>query len=82
MDNEIEIWKDVGVYDGIDYTGMYEVSTFGNFKSLDRVIIYKNGQKGFVKEKLKTQNHQGQDIKQLHCQKMELEQLFYYIDLY
>lgn len=43
MDNEIEIWKDVGVYNGIDYTGMYEASTFGNVRSLDRETVCKNG---------------------------------------
>jgi hypothetical protein len=63
MDNEIEIWKDVGVYDGIDYTGMYEVSTFGNFKSLDRVIIYKNGQKRFRKGEIKDPKPSGSGYK-------------------
>ena len=43
MDNEIEIWKDIGIYDGIDYTGLYESSTFGNVRSLDRETVCKNG---------------------------------------
>lgn len=43
MDNELEIWKDVGVYDGVDYTGLYESSTFGNVRSLDRETVCKNG---------------------------------------
>lgn len=32
---EVEIWKSVGVYKGIDYTGLLEVSTFGNVRTLD-----------------------------------------------
>lgn len=32
---EVEIWKDVGFYKGVDYTGLFEVSTFGNVRSLD-----------------------------------------------
>ena len=44
--NKIEIWKDIGIYDGIDYTGLYESSTFGNVRSLDRKIIQQGGTYG------------------------------------
>ena len=32
---EVEIWKSVGVYKGIDYIGLLEVSTFGNVRTLE-----------------------------------------------
>lgn len=51
---DIEIWKSVGIFRGIDYTDMYEVSTFGRIKSLDRVIIYKNGRRYNYKGKIIT----------------------------
>lgn len=31
-----ETWKSVGIYDGIDYTGLYEVSNDGKVRSVDR----------------------------------------------
>lgn len=40
-----ELWKDIGVYKGVDYTGMYEISSKGRFRSLDRIIIDKRGKK-------------------------------------
>lgn len=40
-----EIWKDVGVYDGVDFTGCYEVSNKGGVRALDRIIMRKNGRK-------------------------------------
>lgn len=40
-----EVWKSVGVFKGIDYTGSYEASTFGNIRSIDRTVIYKNGKR-------------------------------------
>lgn len=73
MDNEIEVWKDVGVYNGIDYTGMYEVSTFGNFKSLDRDIIYKNGQKRFCKGEIKHPKPSGSGYKAVTLSKNGIE---------
>lgn len=51
---EIEIWKSVGIFKGIDYTDIYEVSTFGTIRSLDRVIIYKNGRRYNYKGKIIT----------------------------
>ena len=33
-----ELWKDIGVYKGVDYTGLYEISSKGRFRSLDRVV--------------------------------------------
>lgn len=53
MNNEIEIWKSVKVVKGVDFSGCYEVSTFGNFRSLDRWVVYKNGRKIFYKGKNK-----------------------------
>lgn len=50
---EKEEWKDVGIVKGIDFTGLYQVSTFGNVKFLDRWVEYKNGYKRFYKEELK-----------------------------
>lgn len=38
MENQIEIWKDI-----IDFEGLYQISSFGNVKSLPRIIKYKNG---------------------------------------
>lgn len=29
-----EIWKDIGIIEGVDYTGLYQVSNLGNVKSL------------------------------------------------
>ena len=40
-----EIWKDVGIYNGVDFTGCYEVSNKGNVRALDRIVVCKNGQK-------------------------------------
>ena len=34
-----ELWKDIGVYKGVDYTGMFMISSKGRVKSLDRVVI-------------------------------------------
>lgn len=50
---EKEEWKDVGIVKGIDFTGLCQVSTFGNVKFLDRWVEYKNGHKRFYKEELK-----------------------------
>lgn len=50
---EKEEWKDVGTVKGIDFTGLCQVSTFGNVKFLDRWIEYKNGYKRFYKEEIK-----------------------------
>lgn len=41
-----EIWKPIKGYEGF-----YEISTFGNIRSLDRVIIYSNGKRIFTKGK-------------------------------
>lgn len=49
---ETEIWKSVGVFRGVDYTNMYEASTLGRLRSLDRVIIYKNGKRYTHKGKI------------------------------
>jgi len=37
-----EIWKDIK-----DYEGLYKISNKGNVKSLDRIILYKNGKRRF-----------------------------------
>lgn len=33
---EEEIWKDVGIIKGVDYTGLYQCSNYGQVRSLDR----------------------------------------------
>lgn len=40
---EVEIWERVKVVHGIDYSELYETSTFGNVRSVDREIKCKNG---------------------------------------
>lgn len=47
MEKEIEIWKPV-----VGYEGLYEVSSFGNVRSVDRIIEYSNGIKHFTKGKI------------------------------
>lgn len=42
----IEIWKDI-----VGYEGYYQVSNLGGFRSVDRYIVDKNGNKKFVKSK-------------------------------
>ena len=42
-----EIWKPV-----VGFEGRYEVSNLGKFKALAREIIYTDGRKGYLKEKL------------------------------
>lgn len=37
-----EIWKSVGIFKGLDFS-YYEVSTFGNIRSVDRTVECKNG---------------------------------------
>ena len=44
-----EIWKDIQGYEG-----MYQVSNLGKIRSLDRVVVYKNGQKHFYKGSILT----------------------------
>lgn len=46
---EEEVWESVGVVSGTDYTGLYEVSNFGNVRSLDRQIVDSIGRKYFLK---------------------------------
>ena len=54
---DIEIWKRVGILRGIDFSGSYEASTFGNVRSIDRDIEhkgvalspYKDKNSGYVK---------------------------------
>lgn len=45
-----EIWKSVGVYDGVDYSGIYEVSNTGKVRSVDR-FKYCNGIPIFIQGK-------------------------------
>ena len=47
----MEIWKDVPGYEG-----MYQASNLGNIRSLDRVIIRKNGHKMCSKGKNLSKN--------------------------
>lgn len=43
-----ELWKSVGVVNGIDFTGIYEISSRGRIKRLERVGTDKNGRKYYV----------------------------------
>lgn len=43
---EQEIWKEIKGYEGY-----YEVSNLGRFRSMDRIIIFKDGRKVFYKGK-------------------------------
>lgn len=40
---EIEIWNNVGILRGIDYSELYEASTFGRVRSVDRTVKFKDG---------------------------------------
>lgn len=44
---ETEVWKDIKGYEGL-----YQVSNMGRVKSLERIIIRKNGSKMPVKERI------------------------------
>lgn len=44
-----ELWKDIGVYKGVDYTGMFMISSKGRVKSLNRTITDKRGKKKICK---------------------------------
>ena len=47
-----EVWKDIGIAKGIDYTGFYQVSNMGRIKSLDRIIMRSNGRQHTCKNKI------------------------------
>lgn len=49
---EGEVWKNVGIFKSIDFTGYYEVSNKGRFKSVNRTVICKDGIKRTWKERL------------------------------
>ena len=38
-----EVWKDIGVLKGIDFTGYYQISNLGRVKSLERVVKGRSG---------------------------------------
>lgn len=54
-DIEYEIWKDINVINGVDYTGYYRVSNFGRVKSLERTVKRRNGSLRTVKERIMVQ---------------------------
>ena len=45
----MEIWKDIGVIKGVNYTGYYQASTVGRIRSVDRYTNHWHGGKIFVK---------------------------------
>src|SRR5215467_11222099 len=52
MDTKLEeIWKSVGIINGIDFRELYEISTFGRIKSLKRKILQGNNSK-IISERL------------------------------
>ena len=48
----MEIYKDI-----FGYEGLYQVSNFGNVKSLNRIILRSDGRKRTIKEKIKEGTH-------------------------
>lgn len=48
----METYKDI-----IGYEGLYQVSNFGNVKSLNRIILRSDGRKRTIKEKIKEGTH-------------------------
>lgn len=42
-----EIWEDI-----IGWDGLYQVSDLGRVKSVERIVVYKNGKRYLVKEKI------------------------------
>jgi hypothetical protein len=40
-----EIWVNVGEINGVDYTGLYLVSSWGNVYSVERITTYANGRR-------------------------------------
>ena len=57
---QIELWRDIGVVRGVNYTGYYQVSNKGRVRSLDRTTIAINGYthhyKGKIFDQSKTHN--------------------------
>ena len=47
-----EVWKPIGVHNGIDYTGMYEVSNIGRVRSIDRHFANADGVISYCKGKI------------------------------
>ena len=43
-----EIWRDIGEIKGIDYTGLYQISNYGQVRSLDRYDNLKHFRKGKI----------------------------------
>src|SRR6056297_3530664 len=37
-----EEWRSVGVVNGFDFDGLYEVSNYGRVRSLDKIVTYQN----------------------------------------
>jgi NUMOD4 motif/HNH endonuclease len=48
MNNEVEVWKDIP-----NYEGLYQVSNFGNVKSLDRIVLHRTFNAMFKSKNLK-----------------------------
>ena len=44
---EIELWKDIKGYEGL-----YQISSFGNVKSVERTLFRKNGSPFYVRERI------------------------------
>ena len=62
MTNEIEIWKDV-----VGYEGLYEVSSLGNVKSIDRQVGHKGGGTYLIRGAIKSQYlHKGYPMVSLY----------------
>lgn len=56
---EEEIWKEVTIVDGIDFSGMYMASTFGQVKRLERYYVRKNGVRVHQPEEILPQRDNG-----------------------
>lgn len=72
-EEEIEIWKDIPKYEG-----RYQVSNWGNVKTLGRLVEESNGRKVFRKEKLLTKSlmYKGYEVVKLYKTKEQKNTMF------
>lgn len=72
MENQNEIWKDV-----LGYENFYQVSNFGNVRSITRTIINSKGKKRTYIGKMIRQKDNGNGYLQVHLCKQGKEKIFY-----
>ena len=69
---QIEVWKDIEGYEGL-----YQVSNFGQVKSLPRTIIYKDGRKRIFPEKILKPSKNKNDYLIVKISKNDKQESFY-----